>query len=100
MNTQPYFNEDTTHYMKRQNKGVSLSRTQKIILTELLRTNNNNDGLTRRMLVAKLGLPRTTVYDNLIILKKLRLIDRKELHKINTEPGRPQVLWYIKNKES
>jgi predicted transcriptional regulator len=49
--------------------------------------------LTRRDFVKTLGRARTTIYDNLEILEKRKLIKRFKKH--NGLKGRPLTLWFI-----
>ncbi|KKL50187.1 hypothetical protein LCGC14_2308010 [marine sediment metagenome] len=52
--------------------------------------------LTRRKLVTELNLARTTVYDNLIKLQKLKLIKKYSQH--DGKRGRDFVFWKIKEE--
>jgi Fe2+ or Zn2+ uptake regulation protein len=95
LNTQSYINEDTTDYTKRLNKRVSLSETQKRLLSILLQAKNSDRiGLTRTILVEILHLPRTTIYDNLIKMQKLKIIEK--FIKNSGKRGRPLVFWRLK----
>ena len=51
--------------------------------------------LTRKELVAILNTPRTTIYDNLLKLKKRKFVERFEKH--NGKRGRPYIFWQIKS---
>ena len=93
MNEQLYFNE------RKPTKTVSLSETQNRLLSVLLQAKNNDKiGLTRDMLTEILHLARTTIFDNLKILRKLRIVDKKKIHKEGR--GRPPILWFVKDGKS
>ncbi len=59
----------------------------------LIKTLKNNGPLTRRELVSKLNIPRTTVYDNLIKLQKENIV--KKFSRNNGKKGRPKIYWEI-----
>ena len=54
-----------------------------------------NDGpMRRRRLVKKLERPRSTIYDNLVILKRSGIVE-KYSKKTNHERGAPYVFWRL-----
>jgi predicted transcriptional regulator len=57
----------------------------------LIKTLEKNGALTRRELVKQLKRPRTTIYDNLVKLKKKELV--KKYSRNNNKQGRPKVYW-------
>lgn len=57
----------------------------------LIKTLKNNGASTRRQLVKQLKTPRTTIYDNLVKLKKKELV--KKFSRNNNKQGRPKVYW-------
>ena len=96
MNEQAYINEQ-----KRTDFSltISLPKTPKRIFHVLLEAKNNDKiGLTRNMLTEILGLARTTIYDNLIKLQKLKITEK--FIKNSGKRGRPLVFWRLKNKQS
>lgn len=66
-----------------------MSETQKKLIV-LLSTNGD---LTRKQLCKLMDLPRTTVYDNLKILKDKNIVSKYA--KNNGERGRPQIFWKL-----
>jgi predicted ArsR family transcriptional regulator len=57
----------------------------------LIKTLKSNGASTRRQLVKQLKTPRTTIYDNLVKLKKKELV--KKFSRNNNKQGRPKVYW-------
>jgi uncharacterized membrane protein len=57
----------------------------------LIKTLKENGASTRRELVNQLKTPRTTIYDNLVKLKKKQLV--KKFSRNNNKQGRPKVYW-------
>ncbi|TFF98847.1 MAG: hypothetical protein EU547_00100 [Promethearchaeota archaeon] len=57
----------------------------------LIKTLKEHGALTRRELVRQLKTPRTTIYDNLVKLKKKQLV--KKFSRNNNKQGRPKVYW-------
>jgi len=57
---------------------------------------NRDFGLTRKSIVETLLIPRTTVYDNLEILMRKKLV--KYYTKKTSNRGRPTVYFYINPK--
>ncbi len=57
----------------------------------LIRTLENIGPLTRKDLVKQLKTPRTTIYDNLIKLQKIKLIEK--FSRNDGQRGRPLVFW-------
>ena len=60
----------------------------------LIRKLQNNGPSTRRDLVKVLNSPRTTIYDNLLKLQKIKLIEK--FTRTNGMRGRPLVFWKLK----
>ncbi|TFG17256.1 MAG: hypothetical protein EU531_03930 [Promethearchaeota archaeon] len=60
----------------------------------LIKILENNGPITRRELVRTLKIPRTTIYDNLLKLQKIKMIER--FSRNNGTRGRPLVFWRIK----
>jgi len=60
----------------------------------LIRTLENIGPLTRKDLVKQLKIPRTTIYDNLIKLQKIKLIEK--FSRNDGQRGRPLVFWKMK----
>ncbi len=60
----------------------------------LIRKLQNNGPSTRRDLVKVLNSPRTTIYDNLLKLQKIKLIEK--FTRNNGMRGRPLVFWRLK----
>ncbi len=60
----------------------------------LIRTLENIGPLTRKDLVKQLKTPRTTIYDNLIKLQKIKLIEK--FSRNDGIRGRPLVFWKMK----
>jgi len=60
----------------------------------LIKKLQNNGPSTRRDLVKVLNSPRTTVYDNLLKLQKIKLIEK--FTRNNGMRGRPLVFWRLK----
>jgi predicted ArsR family transcriptional regulator len=55
--------------------------------------------VSRGRLADVLNIPRSTIYDNLVILEREGRLQKKELPR--TKVGRPKSLWYLpKPKES
>lgn len=57
----------------------------------LIKTLKNNGASTRKELVKQLKTPRTTIYDNLVKLKKKQMV--KKFSRNNNKQGRPKVYW-------
>ncbi len=55
----------------------------------------NKGPLTRKELVKELKTPRTTIYDNLLKLQKLKQIQK--FTRNNGNRGRPLVFWELKH---
>lgn len=68
---------------------IQISETQ-IKIIKLL--HENKHGLFRNDIVDKLCIARTTIYNNLMKLKKLEIIDNVI---IQHGQGRPKVLWLL-----
>ena len=51
--------------------------------------------MPRELIVQKLHVPRTTVFDASALLEKRGLIARMSAHVTGQSRGRPKVLWYI-----
>jgi predicted transcriptional regulator len=64
------------------------------IQNNLIKTLQNNGPLTRRELVNHLHTPRTTIYDNLVKLHKLKIIEK--FSRNNGKRGRPLIFWKLK----
>ncbi len=60
----------------------------------LIRKLQNNGPSTRKDLVKVLNSPRTTIYDNLLKLQKIKLIEK--FTRTNGMRGRPLVFWKLK----
>jgi len=60
----------------------------------LIKKLQNNGPSTRRDLVKVLNSPRTTIYDNLLKLLKIKLIEK--FTRNNGMRGRPLVFWRLK----
>jgi len=60
----------------------------------LIKKLQNNGPSTRRDLVKVLNSPRTTIYDNLLKLQKIKLIEK--FTRNNGMRGRPLVFWKLK----
>ena len=74
------FSEDTeVHY----------SRTQRQII-DLIETDGPQ---TRRQFVTKLGIARTTIYDNLVKLQKKNIVEKYSVN--NGQRGRPLTYWKL-----
>ena len=67
---------------------ASLSPIQTIILRLL-----GAEPVPRRYLVEYLGMPRTTVYDNLMKLQAQKLVEKFSVN--NKKRGRPVVYWKL-----
>ena len=52
-----------------------------------------NGSLTRRELVKRLNKPRTTIFDNLIILQKRKIVENYTRN--SGKIGRPKVYWKL-----
>ena len=63
------------------------------IQKELINTLEYFNAMTRRDLVSLLSIPRTTIYDNLLKLKKKRIVER--FSENNGKVGRPLILWKL-----
>ncbi len=50
--------------------------------------------ITRRDLVKQLNSPRTTIYDNLLKLQRLKVVEK--FSRTNGNKGRPLVYWILK----
>ena len=61
------------------------------IQNNLIKTLKKIGPMTRRELVHQLNTPRTTVYDNLLKLQKIKLVERYARN--NGKRGRPLVFW-------
>jgi len=79
---------------------VSLDKEfdSKVYLTpiqhSLVKTLQNIGPLSRSELVKELDTPRTTIYDNLLKLQKIKLIEK--FSRNNGKRGRPLVFWKLK----
>ncbi|MFX0032700.1 MAG: hypothetical protein ACFE8E_04595 [Candidatus Hodarchaeota archaeon] len=60
----------------------------------LFKTLQKTGPLSRSELVKELNTPRTTIYDNLLKLQKIKLIEK--FSRNNGKRGRPLVLWKLK----
>ncbi|MHA1292648.1 MAG: hypothetical protein ACTSQJ_08290 [Promethearchaeota archaeon] len=65
------------------------------IQNNLIKILENHGPITRRDLVKILNTPRTTIYDNLLKLQKLKLVEK--FSRNNGKRGRPQIFWKLKN---
>jgi len=83
-------------YKKMNGEKVMLSGNQMTILTEL----KKNGWMFRKDLVKKLGLPRTTIYDNLKILLNYGLVEKivRPDPKDSRGRGRPKTYWRLIKK--
>jgi hypothetical protein len=70
---------------------VILSKTQKKILNLL-----SIDDFMRRDVVAILGIARTTIYDNLVILERYKMVSKYTRNR--SIRSRPLTFWKITNK--
>ena len=61
------------------------------IQNTLIKTLKKIGPMTRRELVNQLNTPRTTIYDNLLKLQKIRLVEKYARNSGNR--GRPLVFW-------
>lgn len=75
------------------NEIQEFTELQKKVLKLLFNTTKNHRYLNRKQIVDALNYPRTTIYDNLLILKKLNIVnDYSDKH---GEWGRPYIIWFI-----
>lgn len=58
---------------------------------KLVKTLTKNGKMTRKELVKELGRPRTTIYDNLVVLQKQEVVEKFSCN--NGKRGRPKVYW-------
>ena len=58
---------------------------------------NNNDYVYRKQLMHVIGVPRTTIYDNLVILESLGFVRREDGFSKGGR-GRPKKRWSITKK--
>jgi len=70
---------------------MKITNYQALVLLELEDTNNNN-GMWREELAENLSTPSTTLYDNLIRLKRKNLVEKYEEN--DGMRGRNKVLWF------
>ncbi len=63
------------------------------IQLNLIKTLKKTGAINRGELVNKLDTPRTTIYDNLVKLKKKKLV--KKFTRNNNKEGRPKVYWFL-----
>lgn len=61
----------------------------------IVRTLSIVDSLTRQDLVNQLETPRTTLYDNLLKLQNLNIVEKYSLNV--GKRGRPLVFWRLKS---
>ena len=61
----------------------------------LIKTLKSIGPLTRRELVKELKTPRTTIYDNLLKLKKRKIIEK--FSRNDGKRGRPLIFWKLKS---
>ena len=61
------------------------------IQNTLIKTLKKIGPMTRRELVNQLNTPRTTIYDNLLKLQKIKLVEKYARN--NGNRGRPLVFW-------
>ena len=73
---------------------MKITNYQALILLELENTNIFN-GMWRKELAVNLSTPSTTLYDNLIRLRKKALVEKYE--KNDGMKGRNKVLWFTTN---
>lgn len=69
---------------------ITLTPTQRSILTLLQRKGS----LSRKVICQDLQVPWTTVYDNLLKLKKLDLVEK--FFRSTGKRGRPIIYWKLK----
>lgn len=62
----------------------------------IYKTISENGALDRKRLVAILKLPRTTIYDNLLKLKKKGFLEKFSI--CTTNRGRPIIVWDLVKK--
>ena len=65
------------------------------IQLSLIKNLENKGPLVRRDIVKQLNFPRTTIYDNLLKLQKIKIVEK---YSRNNGVGRPLVLWQIKEQ--
>ena len=79
-------------------ESVQKLKQYEIILTplqeKLIELLKNLGPVKRNNLVNELNLPRSTIYDNLLELKRLDIVEKKYLKR--GKPGRPPVIWMLK----
>lgn len=63
------------------------------IQLRIFKTLSKGESLTRKQLVQTLETARTTIFDNLVKLQKLKLV--LKYSKNDGLRGRPIILWYI-----
>lgn len=61
------------------------------IQNNLIKTLKKIGPMTRRELVNHLNTPRTTIYDNLLKLQKIKLVEKYARN--NGKRGRPLIFW-------
>ena len=66
------------------------------IQNNLVKTLDDKGPLTRRELVKALGTPRTTIYDNLLKLQKLRVVEK--FSRNEGKRGRPMIFWKVNSE--
>ncbi len=64
------------------------------IQNNLIKILEKSGPMTRRQLVSELQTARTTIYDNLLKLQKLKQIEK--FSRNNGKRGRPLVFWRLK----
>lgn len=64
------------------------------IQTEILEYLRKNGHVIRRSMVRDMNHPRTTLYDNLLKLQKMKLVEKYS--RSDGDRGRPLVYWKIK----
>ena len=67
------------------------------IQDQLIKFLEDNGPSIRNILVKRLSVPRTTIYDNLLKLQKRNLIEK--FTRNNGCRGRPLVYWRLKEEE-
>ncbi len=76
----------------------ALPQTQKEIATplqdNLIKFVQQPGPITRRDLVNQLNSPRTTIYDNLLKLQRLKVVEK--FSRTDGSKGRPLVYWKLK----
>ncbi|MGB5909564.1 MAG: hypothetical protein WBH31_00075 [Promethearchaeia archaeon] len=61
----------------------------------LIKTLRKYGPTTRKDLVNELDTPRTTIYDNLLKLQKIKLIEK--FSRNNGKRGRPSIFWKLRD---